>query len=297
LILFLVGFIQIYWAKFRGKGNVTKGLYKFIRHPQYAALAIVGLGATIYWSRFIVLLMYATMLFLYYYLARQEEKICFQKFGDSYSTYYKKTGMFLPRFIENRLPKFPSFLPKNGIKRGLSIIVIYFCYIICIAGGGFLLKNYALSQTTVLSDNHQAVVSVAPIKRERIQRALEIVNTHPQITQFLSSMKLSRKLIYVIPCEWGIPELGLKQRGKSQNYLLHPETHGNSLKFNPDHLIVLITEPVLHSPDTEGIDILKKSLSFISHLEVYVDLKSEEVKSIKERINQGRWDGIPVPIY
>ena len=295
--LFLIGFIQIYWAKFRKKGNVTGGLYNFIRHPQYVALAIVGLGTTIYWSRFIVLLMYATMLFLYYYLAKQEEKICLQKFGESYMSYYEKTGMFLPRFIESRLPRFSGSLPKMGMKRVFLITGIYFLYICCVTGAGFLLKDYALSKTTVQFDNHQVVVSVAPLEMNRIQRSLRIVDTHDNIKDALSRLNLAKKLIYILPAEWGIPELGIQRQGESQNYLLHPETHGNSLKFNADHLTVLITAPVLLSPEAKGMDILKKSLAFIPHLEVCVDLNSNQVVRIKERVNRGKWDGIPVPVY
>ena len=42
LVLFLIGFVQIYWAKLRRSGPVTRGLYAYIRHPQYLALAIMG---------------------------------------------------------------------------------------------------------------------------------------------------------------------------------------------------------------------------------------------------------------
>ena len=85
LALFLVGFAQIYWAKFTGRAAVELGLYRYVRHPQYVALALVGLGTTFYWSRFIVLVAYVTMLFLYYFLANHEERVCVEKFGDALS--------------------------------------------------------------------------------------------------------------------------------------------------------------------------------------------------------------------
>ncbi|MHC4457551.1 MAG: hypothetical protein ACYS0I_10760, partial [Planctomycetota bacterium] len=58
LAMFLISFIQLYWAKFRKKGAVVAGLYRFIRHPQYVAWSIFGLGIAIFWSRMIVILMY-----------------------------------------------------------------------------------------------------------------------------------------------------------------------------------------------------------------------------------------------
>jgi protein-S-isoprenylcysteine O-methyltransferase Ste14 len=42
LAMFLISFIQLYWAKFRKKGAVVGGLYRFIRHPQYVAWSVFG---------------------------------------------------------------------------------------------------------------------------------------------------------------------------------------------------------------------------------------------------------------
>ena len=74
--LFLVGFVQIYWSKLTRKDSVTVGLYRYIRHPQYVALALVGLGTTVFWSRFLVLIAFSSMLYIYYFLAVYEERIC-----------------------------------------------------------------------------------------------------------------------------------------------------------------------------------------------------------------------------
>jgi len=79
--VFLLAFAQIYWAKSRQKGPVTGGAYAVARHPQYLALAIVGLGTLLIWPRYLVLIMYITMLFLYAILARWEEERCAQQFG------------------------------------------------------------------------------------------------------------------------------------------------------------------------------------------------------------------------
>ena len=39
LALFFLGFVQIYWAKLTRKTNVEVGLYRYVRHPQYIAIA------------------------------------------------------------------------------------------------------------------------------------------------------------------------------------------------------------------------------------------------------------------
>jgi protein-S-isoprenylcysteine O-methyltransferase Ste14 len=52
ILMFLAGAVPLYYAKLRRKGAVTGGLYKFIRHPQYVALAVLGLGTVLVWPRF-----------------------------------------------------------------------------------------------------------------------------------------------------------------------------------------------------------------------------------------------------
>ena len=49
LAIFFVGAGQIYWAKLRRSGLVTRGLYRFVRHPQYVALTLFGVGILLTW--------------------------------------------------------------------------------------------------------------------------------------------------------------------------------------------------------------------------------------------------------
>ena len=51
MAVFCICAVQIYSAKFMKKGAVLGGLYSFIRHPQYGALGIAGLGLSILWPR------------------------------------------------------------------------------------------------------------------------------------------------------------------------------------------------------------------------------------------------------
>ncbi len=94
IALFLAGAVPAYWAKIRGSGPVTGGLYRSIRHPQYVGLAVLGLGTVLFWPRFLVLITYVVMLFLYHLLARWEEDQCSVRFGASYRAYQTRTGMF-----------------------------------------------------------------------------------------------------------------------------------------------------------------------------------------------------------
>jgi protein-S-isoprenylcysteine O-methyltransferase Ste14 len=96
LIAFFVGAVQIYSAKIRRKGVVSSILYRWVRHPQYLFLAISGLGLLLFWPRFIILILYISMLFVYYILAKNEEDRMLKQHGDSYAAYMQRTAMFVP---------------------------------------------------------------------------------------------------------------------------------------------------------------------------------------------------------
>lgn len=109
LIIFLVGAGQIYVAKFRRSGLVTGGLYRFVRHPQYIALTLFGVGILLTWGRAIMFLAFFLMMFAYYYLARREERICLSLFGEAYEKYRQRVSFIIPgdrwlRGIGARIP-------------------------------------------------------------------------------------------------------------------------------------------------------------------------------------------------
>ncbi|NOQ45398.1 MAG: hypothetical protein GQ559_01785 [Desulfobulbaceae bacterium] len=96
LLLFFFAAIPLYYGRFTNKGVVQFSFYAKIRHPQYLFLAISGFGLLLYWPRFIILIMYVTMLFVYYLLARNEEWRMKQEVPGVYENYIKNTSMFLP---------------------------------------------------------------------------------------------------------------------------------------------------------------------------------------------------------
>jgi protein-S-isoprenylcysteine O-methyltransferase Ste14 len=94
--VFLFGAWQVYRVKFRGGGVVTGVLYRWVRHPQYTALAVVGVGLVLLWPRYNTLLALVTMCFLYFALARSEERVMTEAHGDSYLSYMGATSAFVP---------------------------------------------------------------------------------------------------------------------------------------------------------------------------------------------------------
>jgi len=96
LVLFFSAAIPLYYRRFTKKGVVCGGIYAKIRHPQYLFLAIYGFGLLLYWPRFIILLFYVTMLFVYYLLARNEEWRMQQSDPEAYKNICATPPCFCP---------------------------------------------------------------------------------------------------------------------------------------------------------------------------------------------------------
>ncbi len=97
--LFIMGkaWKQIY----RAKGElVTTGLYRWVRHPQYSALFLITVGMLTQWPTLVTAAMWPVLMFMYYRLARKEEKEMETNFGEEYLAYRHRVPMFLPRFAK-----------------------------------------------------------------------------------------------------------------------------------------------------------------------------------------------------
>ena len=163
IVLFVFGFCQIYWAKFTGKGAVAVGLYRFIRHPQYVALAIIGLGSSMYWSRFIVVIAFVSMLCLYYFLARVEERICLDKFGSSYRAYLERTGMFLPKRWETQWRSLDWRLPEVAWVRAAVLAGLFAAVLALTIGAAHLLRGHVVDSLQTDVGESRVTVFLAPV--------------------------------------------------------------------------------------------------------------------------------------
>ena len=120
LVGFLVGAIQIYYAKFSRRGVVKSGFYKRVRHPQYSFLALAGLGLLMVWPRFILLIIYVHMLWFYYLLARSEEERMQSRYGDLYVAAMRGTPMFNCPPWRIGFCRAPRGLPQRAVKSNIA---------------------------------------------------------------------------------------------------------------------------------------------------------------------------------
>jgi len=110
LFIFSICYAIIAFSLFRRYGKhgrnfenttrlVTTGLYHFVRHPMYGSLLFLGWGMFLksITLHSIVLLIMITLAL--YTTGKIEEEEVMKKFGEDYSSYLKKTKMWIPKVI------------------------------------------------------------------------------------------------------------------------------------------------------------------------------------------------------
>jgi protein-S-isoprenylcysteine O-methyltransferase Ste14 len=157
-LAFVVCALQVYLGKIFKWGVADKGLYKYIRHPQYFALGLWGVGMCILWPRFIVLASLSLMFILYYFLAKDEERRMLAQYGESYKRYLQRTGMFIPRFIGQRFLFIGKILPDTSLRYVLVPALI----IIAVIGTGFVFREVTISSIPFESRDNLTLVSILP---------------------------------------------------------------------------------------------------------------------------------------
>ena len=95
LLLVIAGWRYIYRSK---EEIVIKGVYSYVRHPQYLGLILVTLGWLVHWPTIPTAAMWPIIVIMYYRLARKEEKEMEERFGDRYLLYKENVPMFVPKF-------------------------------------------------------------------------------------------------------------------------------------------------------------------------------------------------------
>jgi len=190
LLLFLVCAVQIYSAKFRQKGAVTGGLYRFIRHPQYLALAVAGIGLAILWPRFLGVVLWCCMVFLYYLLAKDEERRVLKNYSDTYRPYMERTGMFLPRTLERFL------LPAAKAGRFLAFVLL--CGLAL--GLAFWLRWYTVHHLTLWQQDKVVAIAILPEDGVKMgHRMADILAMEPVAARLTDN---ARYLVYVMPQDY-----------------------------------------------------------------------------------------------
>jgi protein-S-isoprenylcysteine O-methyltransferase Ste14 len=181
---FLISAFQVYGNKITGRGVARGFLYRISRHPQYLSLALAGWGLLTIWPRFLLLGGWITMLFLYAGLARFEEQLMEQRFGDAYRDFAKTRGAFLPGSPIRRLfeASFDRLRP-----RAVGWVAAYAFSLAVAFSLGFALRGYTRSQTAMLIQPklQTVVISAWPQPEDWIEKVIDVARSQEEVKQQL----------------------------------------------------------------------------------------------------------------
>jgi methanethiol S-methyltransferase len=120
IILAGIVLIALGWRKiheFEGK-LVTTGIYRYVRLPQYLGFLLIILGMNVRWITLSTAFLWPILIFLYYRLAKEEDKRVEERFGDQYCNYMQKIPMFIPRL---------SVLTTNSAGYESPQVLVFLC--------------------------------------------------------------------------------------------------------------------------------------------------------------------------
>jgi protein-S-isoprenylcysteine O-methyltransferase Ste14 len=285
MVAFLTGVVQVYYAKIARKGPVTGGMYRFIRHPQYAALIVAGFGMLLVWPRYLMLVLYVSMVFVYLALAKHEEQLCLGRFGKPYADYLARTGRFFPALFSRRgTVKF-----RHGALKMLGI------YIIVLASA--LAAARALETATLRSLYMRQIHDVMFVSVNAIdEKVLDaIVDTTMKSAEAMGRVSASLSdptsavVAYIVPDGRYISEIPMHwpDGALSFHWLKHYEGSRYGVIFTRMDRVA----------DASGIDVLGQSRFREPLMEVWLDVHEKRISRILEPLPEQRYDGVPVPAY
>lgn len=287
LVLFVASAVPVYVSKLRRSGVVTGGLYRWIRHPQYVAFAVVGLGTTMIWPRGLVLLGFVSMLFAYGWLARDEERRCEARFGDEYRRYLATTGRFVPRVWATMIPRMPDRLRPTSAVAWVTSWVLALAVAAVLAGAA---RSWSLSHVASVYTDDVAVLSPAPLSQEELLMARDIALADPQVRERLVTWRGEKILVHVVPAEWYLPDLPLP----IDEIVPGHSTPGD---FDRTDLLVLVSRPRTHASEASGRAIVLRADGMDPVAVARVDLVRSRVVSVGTPPGQVLWGDIPAPLF
>jgi protein-S-isoprenylcysteine O-methyltransferase Ste14 len=325
MFVFLVCAFQVYAGKLFKPRVAQRGIYALIRHPQYLALAIAAWGLAVMWPRFLTLFLFAVMLFLYYLLARDEERRMLNQFGESYTHYMTWTGMFVPHAIEKAFGRSDGPRPPLTLAKAVAVLPVLLG--VCI-GSGFTLRAYTvrhlpLAQVAGIDTLAITVEDLAAAKNllpdvladAGVEQRLQPVRTHDG----------HRLLAYFIPIDYVMqgmiadtgPEWKLFEHHKTfrmiTEYILHPfahltgghrhvagMTHHDPSMHNSPMMkrrIIFLElssdrHPLSSATDDFGINVRRSPLFFVD-----VHLHTGEILQVTDLPAGSGWGTVPTPMF
>jgi len=265
------------------------------------------------------------MLFLYYLLAKDEERRMIKRFGESYISYMNRTGMFLPSFLEKVWTTDTKSQQPLGIGKAAEIFLVL---LVAIVGSGFILRAYVVYHLPLEEVNRVDVITITKADLLTAKQILPSVLEDPVIASKLQSIpndKGHRVLAYFIPVdyvmqgmiantgeEWKLFEQH-KTMGMILDFTFHPFAHlmgehghhggmphhgsGVHASSAMQRRIIFIEISASHgklkSPhDDFDINIKRTPLFFAD-----MNLHTKEILRVQETPGGSGWGSVPTPMF
>jgi protein-S-isoprenylcysteine O-methyltransferase Ste14 len=324
MLVFVVCAAQVYLGKLLRSGTATKGLYVFVRHPQYVGLAVAALGLAIMWPRFLTLVLFAGMLLLYYLLARDEERRMVNRFGEGYADYQNRTGMFLPRPIERLFLRNSASKKRPGM---VKVAGVFVALCIIIVGKGFFLRSYTIHHlplrliqgidvVTIASEDTATAAELVPAVLEDSLVSAKLAslpgNGHRILAYFIPINYVMQGMIANTGDEWKLFQQH-KTIGMITDFVLHPFAHltgGHEHHMaNMQHGLEMYALPAMKrrviflevredgQPLASQFDDFDINVERIPLFFVDVHLHTAEILQVKDTPGGSGWGTVPTPMF
>ena len=198
----LVCAVQVYATKLLKRKTAQSWMYAHIRHPFYLSLAVAGFGLLTIWPRIIILILYLGMLFLYYFLARFEEKQV-EAAHPEYAEYRKRTGMFLPGNLGGKLfHLFFGWIGNRSLALGASSAVI----VVLVIGGALALRRYTIAHATkeVLPRDRVMAIAIWPTPPDQIEQVVSTALEDERVRTALANEPGAAFTAHLLPKDYGM---------------------------------------------------------------------------------------------
>lgn len=291
LLGFAAGAAQVYYHKLARKGVVLGGVYDYVRHPQYAALAVSGLGMLLLWPRYVVLVAYVGMLFVYRGLAGLEEKECEERFGEAYRQYSRSTHRFVPFSLPFALPP----VPRSRLAGAASWLAVFAAAMALSVGAAHLLSRWSVGQLYALFDPDAAYVCLTKVDDDELRGMRDAALASDQVQEVLSSAGVgagTRLVVYVLPAHWYVAEIPMMPVPGSERGHYTPGP-GDA----PQYKMVFAQARFAGGAQPSGRDILLRADGITPLIEVWVDRERGQVSRLRRAPPSWYDAGIPLPLY
>jgi protein-S-isoprenylcysteine O-methyltransferase Ste14 len=205
LLAALICGVQVYTTKLLKRKAATSWMYSYVRHPFYLSLAVAGFGLLTIWPRIIILILYLGMLFLYFFLARFEEKVV-EATHPAYAVYRRRTGMFLPGNPGGKLYQALFGWISN---RRLALAASSALIVVLVFGGALALRRYTINHTAteLLPADRTLAIAVWPMPPQKIKEVVSAALQDPKVRSALENEPGAAFTAHLLPEDYGMESM------------------------------------------------------------------------------------------